>query len=277
MVGRLKERINQWRLIGASGVVQDWLLYGVNLPLLSFPEPYHGVNAPTTEEQEIFVDKDNKECLAAGAIVEAPPGIIPHIVSPIKVAPKKGPKKWRKAINLRYLNTHVRCEKFKLEGHNDVPFLLNRNDWMFSLDFKSGYYHVSLHPNTKPFFGFYWKGKYYYFVVLPFGLNIAPHVFTEVVKQVLRFWRQQGIRVIGYFDDLLFFASSFEAAKKLMEKVVMDLEKLGWVIAWEKSMRVPAQKAVSLGLEIDSVKGLIIFNLNLINLIQVFLLSQRIR
>jgi hypothetical protein len=159
---------------------------------------------------------------------------------------------------LRYLNSHVHCVKFKLEDHNDVPLLLNKGDWIFSLDFKSGYYHLSISSYFHKFFGFFWKGKYYYFVVLPFGLNIAPHVFTEMIKQVLRFWRCKGIRVIGYFDDLLFFAHSFEAAKALMKMVVEDLKCLGWVIAWEKSMRVPAQKAVSLGLEIDSVRELFV-------------------
>jgi hypothetical protein len=83
-------------------------------------------------------------------------------------------------------------------------------------------------------------------------------MFTEVVKQVLRFWQCMGIRVIGYFDDLLFFAHSFEAAKALMKMMVEDLEHLRWVIAWKKSMRVPAQKAVSLGLEIDLVRGLFV-------------------
>jgi hypothetical protein len=77
VVGRLKDRIDHWRFIGASGVVLDWLFFGINLPFLSYPSRYHRVNAPTTTEQEAFVDKDNKECLKAGAIMEAPAGEIP--------------------------------------------------------------------------------------------------------------------------------------------------------------------------------------------------------
>jgi hypothetical protein len=138
-------------------VVLDWLFFGINLPFLSYLSHYHGVNAPTTAEQETFVDKDNKKCLEVGAIMEAPAGEIPWIVSPIKVAPKKGPKKWRKAINLRYHNSHVCCVKFKLKGHNDVSLLLNKGDWMFSLDFKSGYYHLSISSYFASFLGFFGK------------------------------------------------------------------------------------------------------------------------
>ena len=52
-----------------------------------------------------------------------------------------------------------------------------------------------------------------------------------MVKQVLRYWRAAGIRVMAYIDDLIFFATSYEEVVELMARVVCDLEVLGWVIA----------------------------------------------
>lgn len=236
-------------------MVLEWLQNGINLPFESVPPRFLAPNNPECSKHEEFMDHDIKESLESGAILECPPGVIPYIVSPLNVAPKKGSAKWRRVINMRFVNSYVRVPKFKLEGHPDVPLLLKKDDWMFTLDFKSGYFHVEIKKEFWKYFGFSWKGKYYYFMVLPFGLNLAPYIFTVVVKQVLKFWRADGVRVMGYFDDLLFIASSWPEAMALFRRVVADLDRLGWVIAWDKSMRHPAQKAMSLDLEIDSVVG----------------------
>lgn len=40
--------------------------------------------------------------------------------------------------------------------------------------------------------------------LVPFGLGIAPTVFTKVLKPVVTSLRRVGIRLIIYLDDLLF-------------------------------------------------------------------------
>jgi hypothetical protein len=47
---------------------------------------------------------------------------------------------------------------------------------------------------------------------------------------MLKYWRRCGIRVVGYIDDLIFFAGSYEKAVKLWKKVVGEVEALGWQI-----------------------------------------------
>ena len=46
-----------------------------------------------------------------------------------------------------------------------------------------------------------WKGKFYCFRSLPFGLSTAPHLFNKMVRVMVRYWRALGIRCMMFFDD----------------------------------------------------------------------------
>ena len=49
---------------------------------------------------------------------------------------------------------------------------------------------------------------------MPFGLNVAPRVFTKLLKPVVAWLRGQGIRLIIYLDDIQIMASSVELVKQ---------------------------------------------------------------
>jgi hypothetical protein len=72
---------------------------------------------------------------------------------------------------------------------------------------------------------------------------------------MLKYWRRCGIRVVGYIDDLIFFAGFYEEAVKLWKRVVGEVKALGWQIAWDKSMKEPKQAVVTLELVLNSVAG----------------------
>lgn len=46
-----------------------------------------------------------------------------------------------------------------------------------SYNLMSGYDHVGLHPRSRTFVGFCWKGQYYLYNYLTLGLSKAPWVF----------------------------------------------------------------------------------------------------
>ena len=54
---------------------------------------------------------------------------------------------------------------------------------MFSFDLKSGYHYVEIFQPHQTFLGFSWdfQGEtgFYIFTVLPFGLSVAPYIFTR--------------------------------------------------------------------------------------------------
>jgi hypothetical protein len=60
--------------------------------------------------------------------------------------------------------------------------------------------------------GFRWDSQYFCFNVMPFGMESAPR-FTKIVTVLARSWRADGIRVLAYLDDWLFFVHPSIAAK----------------------------------------------------------------
>ncbi len=84
-----------------------------------------------------------------------------------------------------------------------LPDILMANDWMVKLDLKDAYLQVPIHPAHHQFLRFQWEGTTYHFQCLPFGLTSAPRVFTKIMRPVVSFLRQVGIRLLIYLDDML--------------------------------------------------------------------------
>ena len=79
--------------------------------------------------------------------------------------------------------------------------LFKPGEWMFSFDLKSGYHQVDIVPHHQKYLGFEWRGKYFVFTVLPFGLSTAPYVFTKLLRPSVQLWRGKGHKAILYLDD----------------------------------------------------------------------------
>ena len=82
------------------------------------------------------------------------------------------------------------------------------------------------------------------FRALPFGLNIAPRVFTRLLKPVAAFLRKRGARIVIYLDDI---------RRRFTEMAMSLLESLGFIINKEKSILKPTQVLTFLGFTINSV------------------------
>ena len=82
------------------------------------------------------------KALKAGAIKEVPPDF-PHVISPLQVH-EKTDGKLRLCFDGRYINLFVNPPTFSNEGPQTIPNWGWKGMWMFSLDHKSGYYHVPL-------------------------------------------------------------------------------------------------------------------------------------
>jgi ribosomal protein L31 len=48
---------------------------------------------------------------------------------------------------------------------------------MFKFDLKSGYFHLDICPQQHTYLGFMWKGNFYCFTVLVFGISTGPYIF----------------------------------------------------------------------------------------------------
>ncbi len=187
---------NSWVLGWVKHGFPLWWEGGINCPAPA----KHSANDQSANDNAAFVDGWLKELLSCGGCEESKSR--PRVVSPLKVIPKKNGK-MRMIINLRHVNKYLITPKFKFETLKDLASLTRGHDVAFSLDLANGYYNQLMGKAAFPFLGFQWRGRYYVFKVLPFGLSTAPWCFTKLMRQVVGALRAVGIRLIHYIDDFL--------------------------------------------------------------------------
>ena len=108
------------------------------------------------------------------------------------LAPKKDGS-MRPIVDLSPPNRFIETPHFQIEHLTTVQS---------KLDLKDAYLSVAIHPQSQKYLRFLWQKKAYQFRALPFGLNIAPSVFTRLMKPVAGFLRKRGTRLVLYLDDI---------------------------------------------------------------------------
>jgi hypothetical protein len=198
-----------------------------------------------------FVDDELARLLGVGAIArEHEP---PMIVLPLGVEPTKP----RLILDGRYVNLWCPSEEMQYETLRHFQQGINVDDWLFSLDHKSGYHHVPLAESSWQFMGFQWDGQYYTFRVLPFGWAPACFVYNSLSAVLASFIRMHGLHCIFYLDDFGFSIPAWVRAARRYACVagVMDVMYLaGFTVAIPKSMLDPNHRLLLLGFGIDSHK-----------------------
>jgi len=121
------------------------------------------------------------------AVSAIPSGVLPAVISPLGVVPKPNSEKLRLIVNMKYVNIHLSKRVFKIEGLSDLTYMAEKGDRSVSYDVTSGYYHVSLHPDSRRFVESNWKGVYYQYNCLPFGLSTALWVFSKVIRELVMY------------------------------------------------------------------------------------------
>ena len=133
-----------------------------------------------------------------------------------------------------------------------IKSLINKGDYMINIDFTDAYLTVPIHPNSQQFLRFLWQGQSYQFVTMPFGLNVAPRVFTKLMKPVIAWLRGQGVRMIIFLNDILVLAPTIDTLNQHARMAINLLESLGFLINYKKSTLVPTQRILFLGMLTDS-------------------------
>lgn len=103
------------------------------------------------------------------------------LLQPSIFVPKKGGG-MRPVIDLSSINQFVENSHFQMENLSAIKTPLKPGHFTAKLDLKDAYFSVAVHPDSQKFLRFVWKNKAYQFQALPFGLNIAPRVFTRLLK-----------------------------------------------------------------------------------------------
>ena len=196
-----------------------------------------------------FVDQAVSELVYSGCVQNVP--FIPYVVDPLSVATNKSGKK-RLILDLSVLNKFVKKHKFKFEDWKLAIQFFKEDSYLYKFDLRSGYHHFDICPQQQTYLGFSWNGKYFCFTVLVFGLSSSPYLFTKCLREMVKYWRKNAIKIVLYLDDGFGMSDSFEECQKDSFFVKQSLVDAGFLINEEKSIFVPTQKLEWLGILWDS-------------------------
>ena len=152
-------------------------------------------------------------------------------------------------MDLSRLNTFLLVERFKMEIPESIRASLIPGEWVSSIDLLDAYLHIPVHPNSRKYLRFCHKSQVFQFTSLPFGLAMAPQVFTMIVKEGKLMALTRGIRFHQYLDDWLIRAQSQKEAQVNTQTMVDLTQSLGWTINQEKSELKPTQVFLFVGYE----------------------------
>jgi hypothetical protein len=158
VAGRLAQHGRAWKEVArddpyALSIVLD----GYKVPLAAPVVPRRFKNHQgcyETPEHTAFITKAVADLLMVGAARVVDPDY-PVVISPLNVAFKKGAKKFRLIIDMRWFNMFVFFEKFKFELHRREGREVCLPGHMLALlDLAQAYHHTQIRVEDQPYFGF---------------------------------------------------------------------------------------------------------------------------
>ena len=177
----------------------------------------------------------------------------PYHLNRLFEVPKKDSSTPRLVLDVSYLNRFVTPFRFTMTTVAQVRRTLTRGCFMASIDMKDAYWHVPIHQRYRPYLAFSAGGISYQFRVLPFGLNIAPRIFSKMMKPVHVALARKGVHLLMYLDDWLVFAPSSEACAWMVEETLSVGAEMGLLFNLPKSHLSPSTSRQWLGLVWDSL------------------------
>lgn len=157
--------------------------------------------------------------------------------SPITFATKKDSEKLRVCIDYTIRNKTIQPFVHAPPAAHTLHNEITAQPFLAKIDLRNAFYHLKLHPESRPLCAFNCKYGVFEPVALPFGLCTAPGEFqhyleTIVLPRYLRRW------YIIYLDDILIYGATAQETKKRERYVRAQLRKHGIEINEEKSHSV---------------------------------------
>lgn len=247
-VGKLKQSYSKWEAYTNNAYILDVIYNGYKLPLAETPVTVQLNNNRSARDNPIYVKSE------IGRLVEK--GIIsvvqeqPLIVNPLTVAYGRSGKP-RLVLDCRHINPCLHLFKVKFEDVKVAKSIFQPFSYVFTFDLKSAYHHIDICSCHRTYLGFSWSDegidRYYVFNCLPFGLSTAGHIFTKVLRQLLKYWRSLCIDIVMFLDDGIGGHTDFDLALRHSKLVRSSLVEFGFLLAEDKCDWLPRRIAIWLG------------------------------
>ncbi len=253
----LSHFLHEWeRLPGVSLWVLRTIRTGYTLQFGKNPPRFDEVHLTVVNSaaKASVLQQELSSLLQKGAIEEVPQTEVERgFFSRYFLVPKRDGG-LRPILDLRRLNLSLYKGKFKMLTMRTIMSQVQEGDWFVTIDLKDAYFHIQVVHRHRRFLRFAFGGKAYQYKVLPFGLALAPRTFTKCMDAALAPLRLQGIRVLNYLDDWLILAHSRELVSRHRDIVLGHIHSLGLRMNAKKSVLLPSQRTVFLGVRLDSVQ-----------------------
>lgn len=155
-------------------------------------------------------------------------------------------------LDLRGLNRYLKVLPFPVLRTVDVLNAVTPQSWFTTIGLKDAYFHVPLALSHRQFLRFAFNSRVYQFKVLPFGLSLAPLVFTLCMRAALAPLQATGMHIFPYLDDWLVCASTQRQVHRDTSALIHHVSQLGLTVNYAKSCLVPSQLTTFIGLTLDS-------------------------
>jgi hypothetical protein len=166
---------------------------------------------------------------------------------------RKKDKSFRKILDCTPLNEFIKSKKFKMQDARTVIQTLRPGMWACSIDIKKAFHHVNVSESLLPYLCSEYRGLYYTYVSMPFGIKSAPLTFTKIMHHCLGVARRHWeVHIIQYIDDILLLHHDKEYLQRSVGEIVQFLQKLGWLLNFQKSALEPSQCFTYLGFTWDT-------------------------
>ncbi|VDI76235.1 Hypothetical predicted protein [Mytilus galloprovincialis] len=255
-VGKLSSSIHKWKQAGATDYILQVIEKGYGIPFKELPENVFLPNNKSSRDNADFVASEISKLLEKGCISKVDNK--PFVINPLTVAFNRLQKP-RLVLDCRHINSCIHQFKFKFEDASVARELFEKGDYLFRYDLKSAYHHIEIREEHKQYLGFSWiidgVANYFVFNVLPFGIASAGYIFTKVLKEVVKYWRKQGLKIIMYLDDGLSGASDLVSSKRASDYIRKSVSDFGFLIAEDKCIWYPQQNLIWIGLVWDMYLG----------------------
>lgn len=139
--------------------------------------------------------------------------------------------------------------KAKVQDGDSVLNHLHCNSgvWLASMDLKDAYLHVPIAEEFHHYLRFLIQDQHLQFVVTPFGLSLAPYLFTRAVRVLVAWLRARGVHLYAYLDDILVVGASPEAVYHSLQMSIQVFTWAGFIINIKKSDLTLTQDLVYIG------------------------------
>ena len=178
-------------------------------------------------DREQVLQEQLSELLASGKVE---PSTSPW-ASPVIMTPKKTGG-FRMCVDYRKLNSVTTVDAYPMPTIDAILSSLQGAQVFSSLDLRSGYWQMMVHPDDVEKTAFICQGGLYQFRVLPFGVINGPASFQRLMSAVLG--DLIGRTCYVYLDDIVCFSPSVDQHLSDLRDVLTKLQQAGLTVNLDK-------------------------------------------